>query len=436
MPSAPAPRVTPWASLAELLGVVAIFAWFTGLSAYMQQVTLIRFWDSDHYYWTTYYFATHQPLTAAAPYVYRIGLPWLVSFASPYHFGEIYREINVIAAGCSAVLLVLWLRGYLTSWVTRLVLAALFLAEWHGPARFVHYYPMYVDPPMFAFLLAGLIAVDQIRQKDSPLAWATLVLLVFVGTLVREVMVVVPIALLFARDRLGRSLVQRLREKDRAAAVVLLPLLAAAAALATTRLVTTPRADTYTFVGAALDSIRRKPLFTWCLAWFFTFGPVLAIVAFDWRRAGRTLAARLDLTVYLGLFAMLSYVGGTDTERLLLWAMPVVYLLIGQAIEASPRLFLAAPAIVLVCAQAVSSRVFWPIPSPGTDVSPLTASGPFAARLWALIDRAIVVDDFHWNLWSAFGSRPIHALTLAWDLAFAGTMVWWLTRRSRAIGSR
>ena len=94
-------RVAP---IGELFGVVAIFAFFTCVSAYTQQITLIRFWDSDHYYWTTYYFATHHPVTAAAPYVYRIGLPWLVSFANPYRFGEVYREINVIAAGLSAVL--------------------------------------------------------------------------------------------------------------------------------------------------------------------------------------------------------------------------------------------------------------------------------------------------------------------------------------------
>ncbi len=92
-------RVAP---IGELFGVVAIFAFFTCVSAYTQQITLIRFWDSDHYYWTTYYFATHHPVTAAAPYVYRIGLPWLVSFANPYRFGEVYREINVIAAGLSA----------------------------------------------------------------------------------------------------------------------------------------------------------------------------------------------------------------------------------------------------------------------------------------------------------------------------------------------
>ena len=292
---------------------------------------------------------------------------------------------------------------------------------------------MYVDPPMFAFLVAGLMAIDWMRRDDSLLPVVALAALAFFGTLVREVMIVIPLALLFSRDRLGRTTVQRLRDGDRHVGLVLIPLLAAAAAVVVTRLVTTPRADSYTFLGAVLENASKKPVFTWVLAWFFTFGPVLAVVAFDWKRAGRFLAGRQDLAVYLGFFALLSYIGGTDTERLLLWAMPVVYVLIGRAIEWRPQLFLTAPLVILACAQAVSSRVFWPVPSPGTDVDALTTTGPRLQVLWALVNRAVVVDDFHWNLWSAFGSRPIHALTLAWDVAFVGAMVFWLKRRSRTM---
>jgi hypothetical protein len=422
-----------FASLGEALGVVALFALITSVAAVMQQVTLFRFWDSDHYYWMTYFFATHQPVTAAAPYVYRIGLPWLISFAERHHYGDAYRAANLISAGLSAVLLVVWLRAYLRSWVTRLVLATLFLAEWHGPARFVHYYPMYVDPPMFVFLIAGLIVVDWIRRDESAWTFVALALLTYVGTLVREVMVVVPAALLLASDRSERTFVRRIAGRDRRATLALLPLAAAFAAIATTRFVAIPRADSYTFLSAAIDNVSRKPLFAWVLSWFFTFGPVLAIVAFDWRRAARFLASRWDLAAYLCFFAFLSYVGGTDTERLLLWAMPVVYVLIGRALETYPRLFLIAPALVLAAAQAVSERIFWPIPSPGTNVEAFAASASWPARAWGLVNRAIVVDDFHWNLWSTFGSRPVHALTLAWDLAFTGAFVFWLTLRSRAL---
>jgi hypothetical protein len=182
-----------------------------------------------------------------------------------------------------------------------------------------------------------------------------------------------------------------------------------------------------------LENVQKKPLFTWVLAWFFTFGPVLAIVAYDWRRAVGFLADRRDLAVFLAFFAALSYAGGTDTERLLFWAMPVVYVLIGRAIEAEPRLFADWRVIaVLAAAQAVSARVFWPIPNPGTNVEPFTG-GSVASRVWPFINRIVVIDDFHWNLWSAFGSRPAHALTLAWDLAFVTAMAAWLARRARAL---
>jgi hypothetical protein len=34
-----------------------------------------------------------------------------------------------------------------------------------------------------------------------------------------------------------------------------------------------------------------------------------------------------------------------------------------------------------------------------------------------------VIDDFHWNLWSNFGSRPFHLVQLAFYLAISATVI-------------
>src|SRR5207249_8458373 len=58
-------------------------------------------------------------------------------------------------------LLIVWLRTFVESRSVRLLVVALFLAEWHGPARFVHFYPIYVDPPFMVFLLGGLMRSEE-----------------------------------------------------------------------------------------------------------------------------------------------------------------------------------------------------------------------------------------------------------------------------------
>jgi hypothetical protein len=419
----------------EIAAALALFGVVTGLAASTQRVTIVRFWDSDHYYWMTYAFAKNMPVVAGTPYVYRIGLPWLVSFSGdPTRFDAVYRVVNLAAAGLATVLLAVWLRGYVRSTALRLLLVALFVTEWHGPARFVHYYPMYVDPPMFALLVAGLLAIDGMRRSDSTVAVLVLAATTFVGTMVREVMVIVPIAALCVVDGRGYSVWRRLRSGEVRAALALLPLAAWAAALLVVRSIAVPRANSPAFWESVLDSVQKKHLFAWVLAWFFTFGPVIALLAYDWRRVVQFLTSRRDLGIYLAFFAAVSYLGGTDTERLLFWAMPVVYVLIGRAIEAQPRLFDSAALLaVLVGAQAISARIFWPIPNPGTNVAEFAAMTSPAERVWALLNRIIVIDDFHWNLWSTYGSVPAHALTLAWDAAFVALIAIWLRHRSRAL---
>lgn len=180
--------------------------------------------------------------------------------------------------------------------------------------------------------------------------------------------------------------------------------------------------------------IQNKPVFTWMLAWFIAFGPVLAVVVYDWRSAWQTLAVRPYLAAYLAAFAVLAHVGGHDTERYLFWSMPVVYLLVAQALERQRVLwtstYLTAVAVV---AQVVSARIFWPIPSPSAAVGQWDEVPAGAPQVYALLNRLFIIDDFHWNLWSNFGSRSFHALLLAVYLVVTIGLILWLHIRQRTL---
>ena len=73
----------------------------------------------------------------------------------------------------------------------------------------------------------------------------------------------------------------------------------------------------------------------------------------------------------------LAYVGGSDTERILGWAAPVVYVLIGRAIEAYWPVLRRHPVATaaLAIVQLLSARVFWPVPVGYDNPQPLPADG-------------------------------------------------------------
>lgn len=396
--------------------VAAAWAWQT------QVFQVFRYWDSDEYYLMAQQLAAGETVTAAAPYAYRKLAPWVVAQCCAGDIQSGFLMLNLAAGTALAALLVVWLRGFVRSAGIRLVIVAAFALQWHAPLRFAFYYPAYVDPLFQVFLIAALIVGEKLTGTSSAAAGVAYAALVAAGTFAREVMVIVPLCALLAALVARRSL--------RHWGWPALALLAGLAALLAARLGTDPRGG-YRFLDAIALHLMNKPAESLALVWFIAFGPLLAVVLFDWRATLAFLARRLDLALLPLAFVVLSHVGGHDTERYLFWAMPVVYLLIAQSLERHQAL-VSAPLIagLLLVSQIVSQRVLWPVPDPGIAVVPLAGSGDLATRLYAIANRVFVIDDFHWNLWSNFGSRPFHLVQLALYLAVSAAIILLLQRRA------
>jgi hypothetical protein len=87
---------------------------------------------------------------------------------------------------------------------------------------------------------------------------------------------------------------------------------------------------------------------------------------------------------------------------------------------------------LLLIVQLVSERVFWGIPDPTSAVTAFKDLPTLGTRVYSFLDRLFVIDDFHWNLWSNFGSRPFHLLLLALYAAISAIVIVWM----RACASR
>jgi hypothetical protein len=89
--------------------------------------------------------------------------------------------------------------------------------------------------------------------------------------------------------------------------------------------------------------------------------------------------------------------------------------------------------VLLVGAQALGEHVFFAIPDYSVAVNDWSTLTTFGEKAWGILNRLVIVDDFSWNLWSYFGSRPFHALLLCIHVAFSAfliTYLWWAERRA------
>ena len=405
-------------------GVAALFALWSGTT---QQPTSAVTWDAQQYYLIASQIAAGQTPAAEAPYVYRLGVPWLVAQVWPADPARGFFVFNFLCGLVTAPLLSLWLRTGVDRFAVRLAMVALFASAWHGPVRYVHFNGGYVDPPFLLFVLVALALLHSMRTR--PRAWmiAAFAILTVAGTLVRETMILLPISALLMGKK-GPAQSPELRFDWLMAG----PIAAGALTIAVTHALV--QADTTrSFVAAALQWIRKPPS-AYLLAWFTAYGPVLALLVFDAKRVIGDLKAQPHLLTFLCLCAMLAFMGGSDTERFVFWAMPVVYLLVGRAFERHLAVLKGASiGAAVVIAQAVSARIFWSIPDPGVETAPLADNASWPERVYAFFDRVLVIDHFHWNLWSSFGSAPFRAVRLAFYVLVTVAIVLALRRRAREL---
>ena len=422
-------------AIVDVLLACAIVVVVTLVSERLQTPTPVVVWDAGQYYAMASRMAAGDRAYAESPYVFRVGVPWLVSRISPADPKRGFFLVNLASAFAIAVLLMIWLRTWGIARGVALTMIALFAVAWHGPARYIFYNPGYVDPFFIVLLLAGLLAIRWIVDRYAAGKVVLLTLVSGVGGLVRETMVLVPLAFLFVNAPV-RAIVARRRAEWRVpAAALAAPFAACIAAIVWThRIVAIDRMERSSMVDAAWQWLHKSPD-AFAMGWLATFGPVLAVIAVDWRRALAFLGEHEWLAAFLAGCAALSFVGGSDTERFAFWALPAIYLLLSRAVEGHRVALASAPvAATLAIAQAVSARVFWGIPDPhGETVVALAGTLGWRASTYGFLNRLFVIDSFHYNLWSSFGSRPFRLLRLAVYFGVMTGLAWLIVLQDRKV---
>ncbi len=359
-----------------------------------------------------------ETLQAPAPFVYRIGTPLMASLAFKDDLLLSFKVVNIAAGACATILLVLWLRLHLDSWEVRALLVLLFLTQWHAPVRHVYFYPALTDPWHYVAILAGLIAMEKVKVAPSAAAIGAATVIALLGVINREVAIVVALALPFVHNPIAlhvRTSLGRLHPS------LFIPLVAGVLGIAVTHWTTVPTND-YSFTRTAVGWAHDKPLLAYVHAWLIAFGPVLVLPVYHWRASGAFLRNHQDQLVCLVALSVAGWIGGFNTERFLYWSMPIVYVLVGRALERHAGLLLSSPFLLAVLAtgQAVSQRVFWTTPDYPTQyarwlpiLTPPSSAAPYQ------------------DLAALGGSRLVATISLAQYLLLGAVLLVWLKRRNR-----
>ena len=419
------PRRTAALELALIYGAFILINVVFG--QWQKQISLQdgKGWEGVGYYTVAWDFADGQPLAAEGPYVYRLLTPWLVAKIAPEDLFRGFRIVNIAANAAGVLLLWLWFRRHIGSWKIRVLLVLLYLIEWDAPTRWIHFYPVHVDPILFVTLFAGLLLVERERAKPDAVGLAGMCALMVVGVLNREVALLPALAWLFAENPIRRtdSLAAALKSLQFPSLRRWLPfVLGFATFIAIKRSV--QQIDEYSFASTVVGFLYDKPLITYAHAWLLAFGPVIFILLFNWRRAAALLLARQDWLIYFAACAVLGYIGGTDTERLLYWSMPVTFVLLGKAIEdRAAELASIALTSVFVAGQVLSSRILWTTPDYPHEY-------PHSFPILQQFGSNVPFMD----LFSYHGYRMKTALSLVQFVVFGIVVLVWMRRRRTVKG--
>lgn len=403
--------------------------------------------DGVFYARMAYQISAGLKISSEGPFVYRIGTPFLVAVFFKDHLLLGFKVVNIIANLLSTVLFTFWLRIFLPDWRIRALLAILFITAWHGTVRFTYYDPTYPDPWWFVFLLAGLIVIQRVKSlvennpspanqgdrsgtKEKILLVACVGVISFVGVIFREVALLLPLAFLFITNPIPtlQEAIQPLKDGNlgkilkRPFYLAIIPLLLGMGATLLVHRLASQYND-YSFIQTSLGWAYDKPAPTYLHAFFITYGPLVLVPLCFWGQTRRFLGENQHLLVFLVAVLILSWIGGSDTERFLFWAMPVIYLLIGMGISENKGVFKSPLLVLLLAASTIlAMRWFWVVAD-----YPNTYKTPYPIL-------SILSNQFQYlDLWSFFAERTVAIRSLVEYLGLSCVIVLWIKRRENAL---
>lgn len=332
-------------------------------------------WDGVNYHLMSEQFAKDEQISTKAPFVYRIGVPYLVAKFFPANLKSGFLYLNWIFSILNSVLLALLLARFLNrKWVVYL-LVFFYVTQWHGYHRFGSFYPVQVDPLAITLILASLLVL--LKKGITTLEVIIITILSLMGAYVREIVAIPAVLLMmkayfYSKKDKFTELNEPVAERSRSTSSVNLiqvhsfltyvPFILFMGLYVYIRLSVEPT-NSHKFYNAAADMLYTKSLFRFFHSWIVAYGAILILPALFYKQTWNYMKQHKIMATYLAIIIIFSYIGGADTERIAYWAFPVVFIFAGKILD---EIELSRPnknfLYALLIIQIVSQRLFNIIP--------------------------------------------------------------------------
>src|SRR5688572_21202433 len=243
-----------------------------------------RGYDGSHYYELARQLVDGERPSGESRFVRRIGTPLLASRGSPDDLVASLFVINAVAAVLSTLLLYAWLGRYVASRWLRMALVLLHATHWLHLVRVTTFYPVLVDACAQACCFAGLIGIASYEEHPRRWMLSAISLLAAGGVWFREVVLLIPLTLLFVRTSGTAAPSASFRSRFALPRARLwIPLVLAMASLGLLESFVVATDPAFSESEHLLGRAASRSVLPYVLGWLVAFGPMLAVILFDWR---------------------------------------------------------------------------------------------------------------------------------------------------------
>jgi len=331
-------------------------------------------WDGEKYHQIAYQIQNNQTIATKAPFVYRVGTPWLAVKLFGGDLKLSFIRVNTFFALLLPFFVYYFLKKKGINSGLATLGALIYLSFWHSPINFFLYYPYYVDPAALFFLFFGILISTSQMDRNKKAIYLTITC--GVGTLFREI-AAIP-AFVFFLDYIfnlstikfnykyifSKEIINKLFCKM--SLISALPfLISFAVYLIIFFNVTTT--NSHKFWNSAFDLFYNKSLVNYFHALIVAYGPIIFIALFNLKNLVSLLKTHKLEAIYFYLFLALALVGGVDTERISFFGAPIIFFFLAKLLELDKVKSLAYYS-VLVITMLLSMRLFLALPVDVNDL--------------------------------------------------------------------
>lgn len=381
-------------------------------------------YDGDIYFSMAQNISEGNEISGPAPYIYRFGTPYLASLFNNENLLQGFFIVNFIANILSYFLLFYYLKLYLKNFSVILILLILFLTHWIGNVRYIYFLPVNADPWSLVFFLTGLILIEKIKTGYSVLKIICLSVVSFAGVMFREYLIIIPLALIFSGNPYssGKLFYFNFKNILKKNKYFIIPLMAGILGIAVSHLLVIDTSDNYSFIRTSLRWLYTKTLINYLHSVLITIGPIIVFLIYFRKQLSEFLRQNQHIAFLFVCGILLSYIGGTDTERFIIWFMPLILLITGVMIEnnlslVKNKMFI----IILIITQSLSYRIFQTILQPSDDFKNETFKYPV---------MTVIGNGNYFNLTSIFADKEFAFILFTEYIIVIGILFFILRKES------